>query len=127
MNNKGMEKNNKIMDDRFRELLAGTKIVADENLKYRIMRQIQTECLLVRSHCKKERKINRRIFNLLSVAVISYILTGCTAVFFYFLYGAEMVLLPEFYMAVTFIVVVSTVFAAIGFYDEKLRAGLKKG
>jgi hypothetical protein len=42
-----MNKENPVIrDDKFRDLLAGTKISAGENLKHRIMQQIKTEKVL---------------------------------------------------------------------------------
>jgi membrane-associated HD superfamily phosphohydrolase len=113
-------------DAQLRNLFAASKITAGENLKYRIMQQLQTESmLLLRPIQVKERKTNRQIVNLLVIAGIAYLLIAIVIGFFYMSFETGIFSLPEFYLTILFIIGVSSVFGLISYYDEKLRTNVK--
>lgn len=121
-----MKKNDNIMqDDKLKDLLSGTKIKAGENLKYRIMQQIETESLLI-SQKKKEKKINIQIKTILTLIVVMYTLILGIAGLVYLSMGREALLSPEFIMAATFITVITVVIGTISYIDTNLRVTKKR-
>jgi len=121
-----MKKNNNIMqDDKLKDLFSSSAIKAGENLKYRIMQQIQTESALAKRE-KKEKKINNQIRIILTLAIVMYALIAGVAGTVYFSMGRDALLTPEFIMIAVFITVITTVFGAISYFDTNLRVSKKK-
>lgn len=117
--------NNIMQDDKLKDLLSGTKIKAGENLKYRIMQQIQTENALV-SQKKKEKKINIQIKTILTLIVVMYTLILGIAGLVYLSMGKDALFAPEFIMAATFITVITAVIGTISYIDTNLRVTKKR-
>ncbi|MDR1809412.1 MAG: hypothetical protein LBR34_03270 [Prevotella sp.] len=121
-----MEKNRNITDEKqdklLRELFAASKTTAGENLKYRVMQQLQTESLLAKSYDRKEKRVMRQIGSLLAVAGVTYVLIIAVIAFNYIRFGMELLSQPGFYLTMAFIVGVAILFGFISIYDEKLRA-----
>lgn len=118
-------KNNRNKDDhKLKSLFSESKIQASENLKYRIMQQIETEAA-IKGIRKKEKIINSQIRNIITVAVVMYILIVLSALFTYFYFGEKGLTSPYFLMTISFIVIVSVTFGMIGYFDGKLRSKLK--
>lgn len=65
-------------DDKIRELLSGTKMKAGENLKYRIMHQIEAEKALTRQK-NKAVSSNPFIGNMIAIFGVMYALIAMVA------------------------------------------------
>lgn len=120
-----MKKNDIIQDDKLKDLFSASKIKAGENLKYRIMQQIETESLLAKRK-KKEKRINIQIRTILTLAVIMYALIAGVAGAVYLSMGTDALLAPEFIMTAIFITVIATAFGLISYIDTDIRAVKKK-
>ena len=115
-----------VNDDKIRRLLSGTRLEAGENLKFRIMQQIETEQALSRSRMiKKEARISKEIKSLLSIFGVMYTLIILVTVGAYFYIGTSFVTSIEFWLVVVAVTSISTVFALISHFDAKLRQSLK--
>jgi len=113
-----MEKN--IQDEKIKELLSGTKLKASDNLKYRIMQQIQTESAL--SKKKLKAKSSESIWsNLIPVFGVMYLLIIGLGLGMYFTSGKEGLLSPTFFAVTIMIITICSAFLAITFYDNKRR------
>jgi len=109
-------------DDKIKKLLSGTRIEANENLKFRIMQQIQTESMLSRLRSsQKERRLSGQIKNLLTVFGVMYALIAIIGVMVFLFLGEKYLTSPEFLFTVGFIGIVSTMFGLINHFDKKLR------
>ena len=65
-----------MQDDKIKDLLSGTKIKAGENLKFRIMQQIETENALSRKKVTNTRPI---LGNMLTIFGVMYLLIAIVA------------------------------------------------
>jgi predicted lipid-binding transport protein (Tim44 family) len=119
-----MNKNESNMqDDKLKELLSGTKLKAGENLKYRIMQQIQTEQAL--QH-KMQKTARPAVGNMLSIFGIMYALIALVGVGTYFMVGGENMLKSvAFFLPVILIASVCGVFWMITSYDDGRRSRQK--
>ena len=116
MNNKSSKMT---QDDRLKDLLSGSKIKASENLKYRIMHQIETEKCLSREQKSKERPILGSMF---SIFGIMYALIALIGFGIYHTLGSEALLSTTFYLPVIFISFVCGLFWLITVLDERRKA-----
>jgi len=113
-------------DDKLKNILAGTKLKAGENLKYRIMQQIETENMLSKSHIvKKEAILTKNIKNLLTITGIAYGLIALVTLGSYLYFdNTEFLFSTMFWMVVIFITVISFAIGIINHFDEKIRKKL---
>lgn len=110
-----------MQDDRIRALFAGTKIKAGENLKYRIMQQIETESVLYGKKAKN-RNVVPLIKNILSVFVIMYALIALTAAGVYATGGISALKSVTFFIPVILIASVCGLFLMISVLDDRRRS-----
>lgn len=120
-----MEKDirNNIQDKRFRDLLSGTKLEASDNLKFRIMQQIETEKALSKQKTSKTRS---GFGNILSILVIMYSLIAVLAISVYLTSGSEALKSPSLYMPLILITSVCSVFLLISTFDDRRHYKHKK-
>lgn len=112
-----------ISDNKFRELLSGSKMKAGENLKYRIMQQIETEKALSR---KKKPDTSPLIGNMLSIFGIMYVLIAIVGISIYFSYGKGALESLMFFIPVILIASVCSMFWMISAYDDRRRSKQKE-
>lgn len=106
-------------DDKIKELLAGTKLKASENLKYRIMQQIETEKALSRQQAKKDNSIWSN-FSILGVMYAAIIIV-CGLV--YLFVGAESLKNTNLIiMPVIFIAAIGSLFFLISTLDDRRQS-----
>lgn len=120
-----MEKNDINMhDDKFSELLSGTKMKAGVNLKFRIMQQIETEKALSR---KKKTDTSPLIGNMLSIFGIMYALIAIVGLGVYFSGGKNALESVTFFIPIILIASVCSMFWMISTYDDRRRSKQKRG
>lgn len=122
METKGTKYNSN--DDKLKSLFSGSKIQASENLKYRIMQQVETEAA-IKGIRKKEKNINSEIRNIITIVAVMYGLIGITSLSAYLYAGQEALTSSIFLMTIAFIAIVSITFGAISYFDGRLRSKLK--
>ena len=108
----------KLQDDNIKEILSFSKIKASENLKYRIMQQIETESVF---SAKKSESMSivPLIRNFLLKFGIMYVFVVLAAIGVYFMGGIEFLSSPVFFAPVIMISLVCSVFWMISFFDDK--------
>lgn len=114
------EKDMKMQDDQIRKLFSSAKVKAGENLKYRIMQQIETE------HAFSVKKANSKnllplIGNMLSVFGIMYALIIFVGIGVFLMGGIEALKSLTFLVPVIMISSVCGLFWMISAYDDKRR------
>ncbi len=120
-----MEKDikNNIEDNQFRDLLSGTKLEASNNLKFRIMQQIETEKALSK---QKATKIRSGFGNILSILGVMYSLIAVLGIGVYFTYGSEALQSPALFMPMILIASACSVFLLISTFDDRRHYKHKK-
>jgi len=118
MNKKDINKEDAI----FKELLSGTKMKAGENLKYRIMQQIQTEAAFAR---KKKAISNPMIGNMFAIFGVMYALIVVVGLGVYFIGGTGALESIMFFLPVIMIASVCGMFWMISAYDDRRRSKQK--
>lgn len=113
-----MKKNNNIQDNQIRELLSETKISANENLKFRIMQQIETERSLAKGNLEKS---SLRVKSLLSVFGGIYGVIILLIALVYFTYGIETLTSMPVLVTIVSIASIGSVLWMILVFDEKRR------
>lgn len=113
MNN--INNNMDIRDDKLRSLLGSTKIEASENLKFRIMHQIEAEQLLVR---KKEKR-TRSVWSNFSILGIMYVIIAAIGVIVYFADGEKALNTSAFLIPVLLIAAICGMFFLISTFDDR--------
>ena len=112
-----MDKNS-IEDKQFRQILSDTKKTAGENLKFRIMQQIETE----KSLSQKEAKNSfSAVASMFSIFGVMYAIIAIVAGTIYFSAGRAAVESTNTYLAIILIVSICSVFWMISLYDERRR------
>lgn len=116
-----MDNNNiqKIQDDKIKDLLSGSTLKASDNLKYRIMHQIEAEKALAP---KKATASRFPLENMLSIFGIMYALIAVVGLVVYFTSGAESLLSAAFYIPALSIASICMMFWAISVFDDKRRS-----
>lgn len=116
------DKNNIHTDDEFiRQLMQSAKQQAPENLKYRIMQQIETEKSLIPGETKKTRRASELLESFKAIFGTVYVLlTVLTGVAFMFK-GKEFLLSFEFLAVLSLIVLVATAFWLMTQVDYRFR------
>lgn len=112
-----------MQDDKFRNLLSGTRIKASENLKFRIMQQIETEKALSREKKPDSRPL---IGNMLSIFGIMYALIALVGLGVYFSGGKSALESVTFFIPVILIGSVCSMFWMISAYDDRRRSKQKQ-
>ena len=116
-----MDKENiKMQDDKIREILSLSKIKTGENLKYRIMQQIETESVLSAKKSKSKNLIPI-IGNSFLIIGIMYALVALVALGIYINGGIEALSSLAFFAPVIMISLVCSMFWMISIYDDKRR------
>lgn len=115
MNKKDLNKE----DALFKEILSGTKMKAGENLKFRIMQQIQTETALSR---KKKEASRPLIGNMFSIFGVMYALIVAVGLGVYFMGGVSALESLLFFLPVILIASVCGMFWMISAYDDRRRS-----
>ncbi|MFV0419801.1 MAG: hypothetical protein ACK5KT_13855 [Dysgonomonas sp.] len=110
-------------EDKFSEFLSGTKMKAGENLKFRIMQQIETEKAL-----SKNKKVDTSplIGNMLSIFGVMYVLIAIVGVSIYFSGGKSALESVTFFIPVILIASVCSMFWMISTYDDRRRSKQKE-
>jgi len=115
-----MNKNNiEMQDDRIKELLSGTKIKAGENLKFRIMHQIEAEQALARKKVKSPRPA---IINMMSILGVMYMLVVVAGLVVYFSGGKDALESIKFFAPVILIASACGIFWGISAFDDNRRS-----
>lgn len=109
---------NKIQADKFRELLANTKVEAGDNLKFRIMQQIETEKALSPHKVKSSVPLLK---NMLSIFGVMYALIAIVLLAVYVMYGKAALESFSLSLIVIAIASVCSVFGMLTLFDEKRR------
>ena len=118
-----MDKNNiNKQDEILKDLFSGTRMKAGENLKYRIMQQIETEKALSQKKVRSSRPI---LGNMLSIFGVMYAVIGIVGFFVYFTAGQSALNSLSFYGVVIFIASICSVFWMISTYDDQRRSKQK--
>ncbi len=105
-------------DQKIKELLSGTRLKAGDNLKYRIMQQIETEKALSRKAAGKSIPALR---NILPVLVIMYILIAVVGVALYLMGGESQLTSLSFYVPISLILFVGSLFWMVSCLDDSRR------
>lgn len=118
-----MDKNNiNKHDEILKDLLSGTKMKAGENLKFRIMQQIETEKALSPKKATSTRSI---LGNMLSIFGVMYAIIGIVGFFVYYTAGQSALNSISFYGVVVLIASICSVFWMISAYDDQRRSKQK--
>lgn len=110
-------------EDKLRHLFSGTGEKAGDNLRYRIMRQIETESALVRKKAKDPGALSTTIFPVLGVM---YTIVGAIVLAVYMTYGSEALLSTPVFLPIIFVTSVCSVYLLISAFDERRRKHTKK-
>lgn len=115
-----MNKQNKpLPDDPFKDLLSGTRLKAGENLKYRIMQQVETEKALLPQKVKSNRPLVSSMFSTFGVMYLLIAMIG----FGVYLTGGQSALeSAAFFLPVILIASVCSFFWMISAYDDRRRS-----
>ena len=121
-----MDKYNKQKEDeKFRQILASAKVEAPENLRHRIMQQIETEKALS-SHSTKRKKERENMLREMAVifgtmyAILAAMVTGV-----YFLLGKDFLLSPRFIGSAILVGSIFSLLWLISRLDSHLRESKK--
>lgn len=106
-------------DDKIKELLAGTKLKASGNLKYRIMQQIETEKVLSRQQEKKDSSIWSN-FSILG-GMYAAIIIVCGIIYMFVgpevLQNTNLLIMPA-----VFIAAIGSMFFLISTFDDRRQS-----
>lgn len=103
-------------DDKFRKLMGDSQLTASENLKYRIMHQIETEQALLPKTIKSEKPVIRSI---VSIACVMYCILLVITIATYLIGGVEQLISTEFILAIVGVASISGVYTLITVLDER--------
>ena len=108
-------------DDAIRKLFSRTTIHAGENLKYRIMQQIETESLFSVKKAENKNTV-ASIKSMLSVFGVMYALIAIVGIGTYMTGGIEALKSAAFFAPIILISSVCCLFLMISIFDDKLRS-----
>lgn len=112
-----MKKNINIEDEKLKDLLSGTRLKASDNLKYRIMQQIETEVALSKKvTTKKHESVLGNFFSIYGIAYALIIIIGISL---YMSGGEESLLSDSFFGIAILIIVVGSAVLAITYFDSQ--------
>lgn len=106
-------------DEDLKKLFAQTGVKASDNLKYRIMQQIETEQALSRKKKAKSRPI---LGSMLSIFGVMYALIAAIGVGVYASAGSSALMSSTFILPVVFISSVCGLYWLITVFDDKRKA-----
>ena len=107
-------------DDKMREILSYSKMKAGENLKYRIMQQIETESVFAAKK-SKSKNLTPIIGNSLAVFGIMFALVVVVALGVYIAGGIEAMNSAMFFAPLIMVSMVCGMFWMITIFDDKKR------
>jgi len=107
-------------DDKIREILSLSKVKAGENLKYRIMQQIETESVFSAKKLKS-RNVMPLIGNSFLIIGLMYALVVLVVIGVFITGGIESLTSLAFLAPVIMISMVCSMFLMISVYDDKRR------
>jgi len=115
-----MDKDIKMQDEKIKEILSFSKMKVGENLKYRIMQQIETESVF---SAKKSKIKDMRplVGNSFLIFGVMYSLIILTVIGFFLTGGIESIIMLTFIVPVIMISLVCSIFWLISIYDDKRR------
>lgn len=116
-----MDSFEKKQDGDLRKLFEGLKIEAGENLKYRIMQQIETESVFVKKRVEVKSPIPI-VKNVLTVFGVMYGLIVLVVAAAWFYGGQETLLSPTLFTPVIGIAFICGMLALISVFDDYRRA-----
>lgn len=117
-----MKQKENIQENQIRKLITDTKVSANENLKFRIMQQIETESVLA----KNKKKSSLRIGSLLSTFSIIYGCLIALVAIIYFGYGVDTLMSTTVLSSIIAFSAVGSVLWMILVFDEKVRSKRNK-
>ncbi|MBF0761504.1 hypothetical protein IR148_10655 [Dysgonomonas mossii] len=121
-NNKKYKYNDMNMqDDKIRELLSGTRMKASDNLKYRIMHQIEAERALMHEKSKVQSS-SPFIGNMFAIFGVMYALIAIVALVVYFAAGKDALQSAMFFAPILLIASACGMFGFISVYDDRRRS-----
>ncbi|NDV77958.1 hypothetical protein [Dysgonomonas sp. 511] len=119
-----MDKNNiQPYDDMMKDLLSGSKMKASENLKFRIMQQIETEKALAP---KKVSSAQPVINNMFAIFGIMYAIIGILGFYIYSSGGMDALLSVKFFVPALFVFAICGMYWMLTAYDERRRSRQKQ-
>lgn len=108
-------------DEELKRLLSGTKMKASENLKYRIMQQIETENALSRKKAK-----SRPVFgSMFSIFGIMYALIAVVGIAIYTSAGSDALFSSTFFFPAIFISSICGLYWLITVFDDRRKVKSK--
>jgi len=113
-----------MQDEKMKELLSGTKMKAGENLKFRIMHQVEAEQALVRK--KKTSNMRPLVSTTITIFGTMYALIGLIALMIYLTAGKSAMETITFFIPAASIASVCGMFWFISVYDERRRIKAKE-
>jgi len=117
-----MEKYSKQKEDiKFREMLASTKIEAPENLKHRIMQQIETEKAFAPQNVEPKKEPANMLREMGAIFGTMYAVLAAMVAGAYFLFGKAFLLSPQFLGSVTLVASIFSLLWLISRLDSHLR------
>lgn len=108
-------------DEQMRQILSSTKINASENLKYRIMRQIEAENALVPKKGKPIKETGNVLKEMGALFGTMYAVLAAMIAGVYFLFGKEFLLSPQFIGTVILVASVFSLLWLISRLDSYLK------
>ena len=105
-------------DEDLRKIFAGTKVRASENLKYRIMQQIETESVFAEKKAASK-NIVCSIRGVVSVLGVMYALISLVCIGVFLTGGVEAFTSLEYFIPVIMISLVCCTFLLITVFDDK--------
>lgn len=112
-------------EESIRKMFETSKVKAPENLKYRIMHQIETENALTRQKDNKQistKKSNGNVLkDLTTIFGTMYAVLAVMTLIAYFLEGREFLMTPQFWGSVIFVGSIFSLFWLISRVDTSLK------
>lgn len=115
-------KTNNNNTDQLRELFSTTHKQASDNLRYRIIQQIETETALSRKNAKEKTSVFSTIFPILGVM---YSIVGIVLLVVYLVYGSQALYSSSVYIPVLGVVAVCSIYLFISAFDEKRHNSMR--
>lgn len=121
------EKNKSMKDDAIvRRLMESAKKAAPENLKYRIMHQVETEQALTRKNIPVQTEAPNVLKDFLSIFGGMYAVLAILAGGTYFTSGKEAILAPQFLWMAILVAFIFSIFWLITSIDASIRIKKRK-
>jgi predicted lipid-binding transport protein (Tim44 family) len=108
-------------DKKFRQMLASTKIDAPENLKHRIMQQIETEKALAPQSVEPKKEPGNMLREMGAIFGTMYAVLAAMVAGVYFLVGKEFLLSAQFLGSVILVASIFSLLWLISRLDSHLR------